>query len=184
MSKIDLIFLENVFLQWYCIRETILGAGIFFIFFNFRTHFFWKNGLNFCQSGIPPLKEISFHPGHFLPNFILKWDSSFSAVINIPTQKIYHPYFHWYFYQNTSVGMQIGRLKWILDIIWPLNQHFHLKNQRNWIKQVLMIKFLSGINCILLHWPKKFTVILIQYWCNTTEVKLVRILISFVDWRT
>ena len=32
---------------------------------------------------------------------LLKWDSSFSAVTNNPTQKIYHPYFHWYFYQNT-----------------------------------------------------------------------------------
>ena len=28
-----------------------------------------------------------------------------SAVTNNPTQKIYHPYFHWYFYQNTSVCM-------------------------------------------------------------------------------
>ena len=53
----------------------------------------------------------------------------------------------------------LGRLKWILDIIWPLNQHFNLKNQRNWIKQVLMIKFWSGINCILLHWPKKLTLL-------------------------
>ena len=35
----------------------------------------------------------------------------------------------------------LGRLKWILDIIWPFNQHFNLKNQRNWIKQVLMIIF-------------------------------------------
>ena len=51
----------------------------------------------------------------------------------------------------------LGRLKWILDIIWPLNQHFNLKIQRNWIKQVLMLKFLSGINCILLHWRKKLT---------------------------
>ena len=46
--------------------------------------------------------------------------------------------------------MWLGRLKWILDSIWPLNQ-------RNWIKQVLMIKFWSGIFCILLHWPKKLT---------------------------
>ena len=53
----------------------------------------------------------------------------------------------------------LGRLKWILDIIWPLNQYFDLKNQRNWIKQVLMLKFLSGINCILLHWKKKLTLV-------------------------
>ena len=51
----------------------------------------------------------------------------------------------------------LGRLKWILDIIWPLNQHFNLKNERNWMKQVWMLKFWSGINCILLHWPKKLT---------------------------
>ena len=35
----------------------------------------------------------------------LKWISSFSAVTNNHTQNIYHPYFHWYFYQNTSVCM-------------------------------------------------------------------------------
>ena len=46
----------------------------------------------------------------------------------------------------------LGRLKWILDIIWPLNQHFKLKNQRNWLKQVRMWKFWNVMNCILLHW--------------------------------
>ena len=51
----------------------------------------------------------------------------------------------------------LGRLKWILDIIWPLNQHFNLKNQRNRIKLVLMLTFLIGIICILLHRPKKLT---------------------------
>ena len=54
----------------------------------------------------------------------------------------------------------LGRLKWVLDIIWPLNQHFNLKNQRNWIKQVLMLSFLIGIICILLHRPKKLTLVL------------------------
>ena len=52
---------------------------------------------------------------------------------------------------------ELGKLKWILDIIWPLNQHFHLKNQRNWKKQIWMLNFLNGINCILLHWRKKLT---------------------------
>jgi hypothetical protein len=51
----------------------------------------------------------------------------------------------------------LGRLKWILDIIWPLNQHFNLKNQRNLKKQVWMLSFLIGIICILLHWWKKVT---------------------------
>ena len=57
----------------------------------------------------------------------------------------------------------LGRLKWVLDIIWPLNQHFNLKNQRNWIKQVLMLSFLIGIICILLHWPKKLTLTWYHY---------------------
>ena len=62
------------------------------------------------------------------------------------------------------------RIKLILGIIWPWNQHFKLKNQRNWIKQVLMIKFLSGINCILLHRPKKLT--FVQILCSHGNVLL------------
>ena len=58
----------------------------------------------------------------------------------------------------------LGSLKWILDIIWPLNQHFNLKNQRNWIKQVLMIKFWIGINCILLHRPEKLILCPVSLW--------------------
>ena len=53
-----------------------------------------------------------------------------------------------------------GRLKWILYIIWPFNQHFKLKNQRNWLKQVWMLKFWSVINCIFVHWTKKLTLAL------------------------
>ena len=34
---------------------------------------------------------------------------------------------------------------------------FNMKNQRNWIKQVLMLSFLIGIICILLYWWKKLT---------------------------
>ena len=51
----------------------------------------------------------------------------------------------------------LHRLQGILDIIWPLNQRFNLKNKRNWIKQVLMLKFWNGLICILLHRPKKLT---------------------------
>ena len=51
----------------------------------------------------------------------------------------------------------LGRIKWIIDIIWPWNQHFNLKNQRNWKKQVWMLNFLIGIICILLYCWKKFT---------------------------
>ena len=49
------------------------------------------------------------------------------------------------------------RLKWILDIVWPLNQHFNLKNQKNWRTTFFMLRFLIGIICILLHRPKKLT---------------------------
>ena len=47
----------------------------------------------------------------------------------------------------------LGRRKWILDIIWP----FELKNQRNWLKQVWMLKFCDVIICIVVHSPKKLT---------------------------
>ena len=40
----------------------------------------------------------------------------------------------------------LGRIRWILDIIWPLNQHFKLKNQRNWLNQVWMWKFWNVMN--------------------------------------
>ena len=53
----------------------------------------------------------------------------------------------------------LGRIRWILDIIWPLNQHFKLKNQRNWLNQVWMWKFWNVINCILLHWYKHLTLV-------------------------
>ena len=51
----------------------------------------------------------------------------------------------------------LGRIWWILDIIWPLNQDFKLKNQRNWLKQVWMLKLWSEINCFFMHWTKKLT---------------------------
>ena len=53
----------------------------------------------------------------------------------------------------------LHRLQGILDIIWPLNRRFNLKNKRNWIKQVLMLKLLIGIICILLHRSKKLILI-------------------------
>ena len=37
------------------------------------------------------------------------------------------------------------------------NQHFMLKNQKNWLKQVSMLKFWSVINYIFVHWTKKLT---------------------------
>ena len=58
----------------------------------------------------------------------------------------------------------LGRIRWILDIIWPLNQHFKLKNQRNWLNQVWMWKFWNVMNCILLHWYKHLT--LMRHWFN------------------
>jgi hypothetical protein len=70
------------------------------------------------------------------------------------------------FLSKCSSSYALGRLKWILDIIWPLNQSFNLKNQRNWMKQVLVLNFLIGIICILLHWWKKLTLIDILPWCS------------------
>ena len=59
----------------------------------------------------------------------------------------------------TTLATLLGRLKWILDIIWPLNQHFKLLNQRNWLKQVWMLKFWSVINCFFMNWTKKLTLV-------------------------
>ena len=59
------------------------------------------------------------------------------------------------------------RIKWILGIIWPWNQYFNLKNQRNWKKQVWTLSFLIGIICILLHWWKKLTLAKPRWeWCS------------------
>ena len=63
----------------------------------------------------------------------------------------------------------LGRLKWILDIICYLNQHFNLKNQRNWKKQIWMLNILIGIICILLHWWKKVTLTLKLKFSTTTN---------------
>ena len=36
---------------------------------------------------------------------------------------------------------------------------FTLKNQRNWLKQVKMLKFWNVINCVFVHWTKKLTLV-------------------------
>ena len=46
-----------------------------------------------------------------------------------------------------------------LDIIWPINLNFKLKNQRNWLNQVWMWKFWNVMNCIILHWYKHLTLV-------------------------
>ena len=108
-----------------------------------------SNIVVFCHQNPLKIKPIIF----------LKWVSRTVAEANNHTPKISHPYFHWYFYQNTSVISlyALGRIKRILDIIWPLNQHFKLKNQRNCLKQVWVLKFWSAINCFFMHWTKKLT---------------------------
>ena len=40
---------------------------------------------------------------------------------------------------------------------WHLNQYFKQKDQRNWLKQGLMVKFWIVINCISVNWTKKLT---------------------------
>ena len=64
----------------------------------------------------------------------------------------------------------LGRLKWILDIIW----HFKLKNQRNWLKQVWMLKFWSVIYCIFVHWTKKFTLVTICIWAKQIVLQYLK----------
>ena len=75
----------------------------------------------------------------------------------------------------------LGRLKWILVIIWPLNQHFKLKNQRNWLKQVWMSKFWSVINCFFMHWTKKLTLLINQPSFRETLVDMCNTISSAFD---
>ena len=74
----------------------------------------------------------------------------------------------------------LGRIRWILDIIWPLNQHFRLKTQRNWLKQVSMLKFWSVINCLFMHWTKKLT-LAVKYFYLFTYITLETT--HFISWR-
>ena len=48
-------------------------------------------------------------------------------------------------------------ISWNWDTIWPLNQHYKLKNQRNWLEQVWVLNFWNVINSIFVHWMKKLT---------------------------
>ena len=70
---------------------------------------------------------------------------------------------------SKHTSLHAGRLKWILDIIWPLNQRFNLKNQRNWLKWIWMLRFWSVINCIFLLWAKKLTLTFIFCLNNNTK---------------
>ena len=58
----------------------------------------------------------------------LKW---VSRTITQLTNHTCHPYFYWYFYQNHINLHALNRIMWVLDLIWPSNQHFKLENQRN-----------------------------------------------------
>ena len=59
-----------------------------------------------------------------------------------------------------------------------------LKNQRNWLKQVWMLKFWSVINCIYVHWTKKLTlasnVVFLLYFLNSVVNYLFLIAFSLV----
>ena len=81
---------------------------------------FLKINLHLCQD----FKQF------FLYWIILdKWVSRTLAQAINHTPKIQHPCFHWYFYHKHISLYALGRLKWILDIIWPLNQHFKMKKK-------------------------------------------------------
>ena len=63
-------------------------------------------------------------------------------------------------YMLTRAELLITLCYEIPCIIWPLNQNFKLKNQRNWLKKVWMLKFWSAINCFFMHWTKKLTLVM------------------------
>ena len=76
----------------------------------------------------------------------------------------------------------LGRIRWILDIIWPLHQNFKLKNQRNWLKQVWALKFWSVINCFFMHWPKKLTLVFFfQGSLSLHTAVITRLLLSKIE---
>ena len=54
--------------------------------------------------------------------------------------------------------MHYAGLKQILDIFWPLNQHFKLENQRNWLKQDWTLKFWSVVNLFALNKETYFNI--------------------------
>ena len=56
----------------------------------------------------------------------------------------------------------LDRLKWILDIIWPLNQHFMLKKPKKFAKISLNVKILECDNCIFVHCTKKLTFVIMH----------------------
>ena len=72
--------------------------------------------------------------------------------------------------------------QWILDSSWPFKYHFKLKNQRNWLKLVWMLKVWSVINCIFVHWTKKLTFKCINHGLNHllffSPLKLIKFMYS------
>ena len=100
---------------------------------NFPHIFFhiWSMGLFFAMGEYPIIDEL----GQFLSS--VQW-----PIIPIQNSTSLFPLT--FLSKHISV-YALGRLKWILDIIWPLNQLFNLKNQRNWKKQVWMLNFWLGL---------------------------------------
>ena len=79
---------------------------------------------------------------------ILEWDFPSVQCPLITFQKFHIPISIDIPFLSKHISLYaLGRIRWILDIIWPLHQHFKLKNQRNWLTQVWMWKFWSVINC-------------------------------------
>ena len=64
----------------------------------------WKAINTFCTKSIIKIrKEDTAAVFTFFWKVMLKWDFYISAVTIYHILKISHPYFHWYFYQNTLV---------------------------------------------------------------------------------
>ena len=100
-----------------------------------------------------PTKPLVYLPTlHLINHYLPKVRFSYQCSDHLSHSKNFTSLFPLTFLSKHISLYALGRLKWILDIIWPLNQHFKLKNQRNWLKQVRMWKFWNVMNCILLHW--------------------------------
>ena len=111
----------------------------------------------------------------------LKWVSrTITQLINY-NSKIFSSLFPLIFLSKHISLYALGRPKWVLDIIRPLNQHFKLKTQSNRLKQVLIyIKWenfesvISESLCterrnLLWTFQKSFWIIFCLIWANYVD---------------
>ena len=85
----------------------------------------------------PYLDDFDFW--HLYFQFQIKVRFLYQCSDHLSHSKSFTSLFPLIFLSKHISSYALGRIRWILDIIWPLNQHFKLKNQRNWLKQVWLI---------------------------------------------